>query len=397
MVEIAADALSQPAASSWPLVQATLGATLAWVIALHLAGHPDPFFAPMSAVVALNAPRGERGLQAVRLLAGIVLGILVGEAVVVLLGAAYAGVALASFLAMAIAHAAGGARIAVIQAGGSAILTVAVAGGEAGLERLLDALIGGGVAIVFSQVVFSPEPVALLRRAEADALREMAEALDLTAKTLGTVGLEHGELPLDALRQLRDRLAELGRLRKASGNVARHSAMWRSQAEPLVRERETAGQLDLLGGACVMLVRAAFAVDPAKRSRFTSAVQALAQVLKGLAQAPGDRDTRQSAADQALAVARRFARIDAAGDTNTALLTLMLRVVATDVIVFTGIDAAQAEAAIGRHEELNVPSPPSAPRAPFGLDRWGGRRSERESARELPGGAAQRADDHLED
>jgi len=287
VIENGADALRRPAASAWPLVQATLGATLAWVIARRVAGHPDPFFAPMSAVVALNAPRGERGLQAVRLLSGVLLGIVVGEAAVALLGAAYAGVAFASFVAMIIAHAAGAARIVVIQAGGSAILTVAVAGGEAGLHRLTDALIGGGVAIFFSQVLFSPEPVALLRDAEADALRGIADALDLTARTLES-DERQAERPLRALRDVRDRLAELARLRDASGNVARRSMIWRSQMAPVVRERENAEHLDLLGDACVMLARTAFAADLPDRRRFAAAVHELADVLAALdRKAPG--------------------------------------------------------------------------------------------------------------
>jgi uncharacterized membrane protein YgaE (UPF0421/DUF939 family) len=60
----------------------------------------------------------------------------------------------------------------IAQAAAGAILTVAVANGEAGTQRL----VGVGVALLFTQVLFSPEPLALLRRAEAAALADMAEA-----------------------------------------------------------------------------------------------------------------------------------------------------------------------------------------------------------------------------
>jgi uncharacterized membrane protein YgaE (UPF0421/DUF939 family) len=89
------------------------------------------------------------------------------------LGGGYGTLALATFVAMAIARALGGARVTVAQAAAGAILTVAVANGEAGPDRLVDALIGAGVALVFSQLLFSPEPVALLRRAEAAALADI--------------------------------------------------------------------------------------------------------------------------------------------------------------------------------------------------------------------------------
>ncbi len=378
----ASSALGRPAASAWPLLQATLGATLAWGVALHVAGHPDPFFAPVAAVVALNAPRGERGLQAVRLLAGVAVGIVVGEAAVLMLdaavgGAAYGGVALASFAAMAIAHAAGGARITVIQAGVGAILTVVAADGQAGVHRLIDAGIGGGVALLFSQVLFTPEPLALLRRAQADALDGIAGGLSLTARALETGDAAEAGRALAALRAVRDRLGELACLRRASCNVARHSARWRSQAAPLVRERENADQLDLLGGACVMLARAAFAAAPPEHRALAEGVRELSDALGALAHDPGDRDARQAAADRAFRLARA-----AAGPTLAATL---LRVAATDAMVYAGVDASEALAAVrGEAEDVVVPSLAPTPRAPFGLERRDARRPRPGSARELP-------------
>jgi hypothetical protein len=382
--------------AAWPLFQATAAATAAWAIASRFAGHPDPFFAPVAAVVALNAPRGERGLQAVRLLLGVVLGILVGELTVALVGGGAGWLAPASFVAMAAAHAAGGARIVVIQAGVGAILTVLAAGGQAGVHRLIDALIGGSVALLFSQVLFSPEPVSLLRRAEADALAGIAHGLDLTADALESDDVAVADQALATLRDLRDRLAELARLRTASGNVARHSAIWRSQRGPLVRERENADQLDLLAGGCVMLARTAFAIEPPERRALAPGVRDLASVLAALAQAPGDRDIRQRAADRALEASRDLAAGGAPSDPAVAVVHAVLRIVATDVMVFAGADAAQAAAAMLAAGELRVPDPPQAPRVPFGLDRWGGARRVRGSSRELPRREADAPDDDPE-
>jgi hypothetical protein len=53
-------------------VQGTAASTAAWVIATHVIDHHEPFFAPIAAVIALNAPLGERGLNAFRLLLGVV-------------------------------------------------------------------------------------------------------------------------------------------------------------------------------------------------------------------------------------------------------------------------------------------------------------------------------------
>ena len=144
---------------AWPLLQGTAAATVAWVIAVYVFDHHEPFFAPVAAVIALNTSLGERGLNTMRLLQGVVVGIVVGSVALAALGSGTGSLALATFVAMAIAFAARGARIVVAQAAVGAILTVAIGEGEAGVERLADALIGAGVALVFSQVLFSPEPV----------------------------------------------------------------------------------------------------------------------------------------------------------------------------------------------------------------------------------------------
>jgi len=136
------------------------------VIAKHVVGNHEPFFAPIAAAIGLNAARGERGRHAVRLLLGVVVGVIAGELTIAALGGGYGSLALAVFAATAVARALGGARIVIAQAAAGAILTVAVANGEAGTQRLVDALIGVGVALLFTQVLSSPEPLALLRRAE---------------------------------------------------------------------------------------------------------------------------------------------------------------------------------------------------------------------------------------
>jgi hypothetical protein len=355
---------------TWLVLQGTLAATAAWVIATRVVGNHEPFFAPIAAFVALNASLGERGRNAVRLLLGVVVGIIAGELTIAALGGGYGSLALAVFAATAVARALGGARIVIAQAATGAILTVAVANGEAGTQRLVDALIGVGVALLFTQVLFSPQPLALLRRAEAAALADMAAALRLTARALECDDDDVAEQAMSHLRTLRDRLSELGRTRAASGRVARRSAVWRSQMAPVVRETEDAGRLDLLGGSCLSLTRAAMATDRACRRRLAPHVREVADALGDLAVRPGDRSTRQQGADRALEVARRLAAGDMPSEAEAVAAIVGLRMVVSDLMVFAGVDAGQADAAVREGTgEFHVPAPPSSSRAPFGLGR----------------------------
>src|SRR4051794_12517399 len=165
---------------------------------------------------------------------------------------------------------------------------------------------------------------------------------------------------MSRLRTLRDRLSELNRTRAASGRVARRSAVWRSQIIPVVRETEDAGRLDLLGGSCLWLTRAAMAADQASRRRIAPHVAALADALGDLAGTPGDRSARQQAADRALEVARRLAAGEPPSEPDAIAALVGLRTVATDLMVFAGVDAEQAEAAVREGTgEFRVPAPPS--------------------------------------
>jgi fusaric acid resistance family protein len=355
---------------TWLVLQGTVAATAAWVIATRVVGNHEPFFAPIAAFVALNASRGERGRNALRLLLGVVIGIVAGELTILTLGGGYGSLALAVFAATAAARALGGAPIVIAQAAAGAILTVAVSNGEAGTQRLVDALIGVGVALLFTQVLFSPEPLALLRRAEATALADMAKALHLTAGALEQDDDDVAEQAMSQLRTLRDGLSELGRTRAASGRVARRSAVWRSQIAPVVRETEDAGRLDLLGGSCLTLTRIAMVTDEEYRRRLAPRVLELADALADLAGDPGDRATRQQAADRALDVARRLVTGHMPSEPEAIAATVAVRTVASDLMVFAGVDADVADAAVREGTgEFRVPAPPSSPRTPFGLRR----------------------------
>ncbi|MFE9172891.1 aromatic acid exporter family protein [Streptomyces kebangsaanensis] len=371
-------------ADLWPILQQTLAATGAWLIARHLALHHQPFFAPVAAVVALNASRGERGTNAVRLLLGVVIGILTAELALTTLGNhGYGTLAFATFTAMLVALLLGGERIVLAQAAVSAILAVVTSNAEAGPQRLTDALIGSGVALVASQIVFSPEPIALLRRAETTALRALADALELAALVLRrTDHVVTGQEVLDRLRTAREELVELDQARGRSTHIVGRSLLWRRQAAYVLRESVSAAQLLLLGGSCLTLVRTAMA---ARSDTFgtgsvpaeADAVLALSRAVGELGRAPEDLDVRRAAAGIALGVLRGPAKPGHGTEHNTYVLAVRVavRMVAVDVMVFAGVDkdkVAEAERA-GWEQEKTMEDHVRTPVKSF-LARLGGRR-----------------------
>jgi fusaric acid resistance family protein len=366
LADASSHAVRTTVADAWPLLQGTAAATAAWVIAKYVFDHEQPFFAPIAALVALNTSLGERGLNAVRLLQGVFLGIIVGEATLATLGGGYGSMAASILVATTLARTFGGIRIVIAQAAVSAILTVSLADAEAGLERLTDALIGAGVALVFSQLLFSPEPVGLLRRAEAAALERMARGLALTARALEQDDDELAEQAIDELRELPDDVAELHRVRRASSRVARRTLVWRGHSALVVHESENADHLDLLAGSCLLLVRFAPSLTPPEQRALEPSVRGLAGVLGQLAQGLGDREVRQLAADRALEVANAVSSTDAPAGSTLALSVTGVRLVSTDLMVFAGVDLDDAVAAVreGMFEQ-RLADVASAPRRRF--------------------------------
>ena len=364
------EALGRVRTYAWPLAQQAVAAMLAWIIATHLVDHREPFFAPMAAVIALNAPLGERGGNALRLLQGVVIGIVIGELAVGTLGSTAGALLLGTYLSTLLARALGGTALSVAQAAASAILTIVIANGHAGPDRLIDALIGGGVALVFSQIVFPPQPVRLLQRAEAGALNGVADALDLTAKAIEEDDPALRERALDGIRHIRDQMTDLARTRRASPRVASRSTAWRSQLDPVVKETENAGQLDLLGSSVLAVVRGAAAAGRESIELVARAIRELASVLRELAREPGDRATRQQAADSALKVARRLQADErvrgAAPDSALAAIIAAVRAVAADTMIYAGVDPDEATEAIESGAgDLEVRGPAPVRRSPF--------------------------------
>ena len=320
----------------WPIVHAVVAGTVAWLLAKNLTATRMPFFAPIAAVIALNASASERGANAVRLLLGVVIGILVGELTIALLGTGYRALAFAIGLAMALAIVVNFARLVIGQAAVSAMLIVTFAE-EASLHRLADALIGAGVALIISQLLFPVRVVAILRRAEANALAEMARMLDDTGRALARDDDSSTEETVDRLGGLSQPIANLTQTRESSRRTVRSSSIRLGDLEPITREDEHVDRLIYLGESCLTLARTTAAMSTEERQRFAPMVREIAEALDMLAKDLNNQATRQRAVDRALEAARPFGGRPTDDDPLTVSTHLAVMLVATDIILFAGI------------------------------------------------------------
>ncbi|MFI6162935.1 aromatic acid exporter family protein [Micromonospora haikouensis] len=210
----AADALRQRwqrlNALSAVVVQTSVAAAVAWALASRVVGNPEPVFAPISAVITLGISTGERYRRAVELVFGVAMGIAVGDALIWFIGTGGWQIGLAVALAMCAAVAAGGTAAVVGQAAASAVLIATLTPPSEGIyfSRVVDALIGGAVALVVMAVLLPVNPLTVVSRVAKPALGVLIDGLRGAARGLREQddGIAHDALVL--LSEGEDKLGE---------------------------------------------------------------------------------------------------------------------------------------------------------------------------------------------
>jgi uncharacterized membrane protein YgaE (UPF0421/DUF939 family) len=290
----AAEARGRLRSALWPAVQAAAAAGLAWLVAHDLLGHAQPFFAPIAAAIALSTSGVRRGRRILQMVAGVMLGIGVGEAASSVIGTSALSVGIVVLITMAAALLAGfgffsEGMMFVNQSTASAILVVALHKHGTGAERLVDALVGGTVAAAIGVGLFPAEPLALMRKAEREVLRSLAGALGRIGDLMHSGVRAEADWTLAAAQDIHSQLAALAAARmtaRASVRVA--PRRWRLRGAVALEDARI-GRLDLLANAVLSLFRvSADALDEgdALAAALSPSVVALADVLGTLAEAP---------------------------------------------------------------------------------------------------------------
>src|SRR4051812_20925702 len=189
----------------WPIVQTAVAATAAWVLASLVLPDGRPSFASIAAVICLGASHGQRGSKALQLVGGVVLGITVASALISLVGAGPLQIGLLVLLAMGAAVLLGGGELLTGEAAVSAILIVSLDPGSSDgftLNRILEAVIGGGVALAVSSLLFPADPVLPVARAGQAVFSGLGAALERLALAVDARDATAAGEALEAARAL---------------------------------------------------------------------------------------------------------------------------------------------------------------------------------------------------
>ena len=337
--------------SVWlPLIQVTGAAGVAWFIAYDVLDHPEPFFAPIAAILALSVSIGQRGRRAVEMMTGVVVGILIADAVIALFGNGALELTVAVGLSMTAAVILGGGMMFVNQAGASAAIVVALGASEAGTERILDAAVGGAVALIVSQLLFPPRPLGILLPARREALNGLRDGLAQMRGALLDPDGNHIDWALKTTGRIHDKLAKLSAARLLAAEIARTSPARRQDIPIVERSSEVAIVVDLLANATLTLIRDIVRLVDEEEKRPEWIPEALGRLSEGMTRltedessgldpGPGAEACREMA-HAAVATAARSGERDP--DWRVRRIAVDVRTVAVDMLRVTGIERRDA-------------------------------------------------------
>ncbi len=170
----------------WPIVQASLAAGAAYLLAQLVLGHDQPFFAAVAAWVCLGFSF-ERELRRVADVAvGVAVGVGIGEVIVGLIGAGWWQLTVVLLVSAVLARFIDRGPMLVTQAGVQAIVVVglpAAVAAEGAFGRWADAAVGGVVALAVTLLLPS-DPLRRLRSLAYEATTELAETLEAVGRGL---------------------------------------------------------------------------------------------------------------------------------------------------------------------------------------------------------------------
>jgi len=334
------------------ILQATLAATIAWVVATEVVGHERPFFAPVAAMITLGLTQGERGRRAVDVVLGVTLGIAIADLLVIGLGTGWWQLALVVALAMSVALLLGSGQMFAQQAAVSAALVATLQPPDGGVSfaRGVDALLGGSVALAVSALVLPAHPGRIVREAAAPVLAELAAVLEDIAEALAVRSREGAQAALARGRGI-DELAR---------NLDRALVVGRETVWLAPPRRRLLGTVDLYARAAVQIdlavrnvrvlarsARRAIDLDENVPPEVAESLHQLAAAVRGLREALDDPDRADAVREPALRAAGKATLVlERTGNLSVTVIVGQVRSTAVDLLRGSGMEYDEAAEAV---------------------------------------------------
>jgi Fusaric acid resistance protein-like len=352
--------------SGWlQILQTAVAACVAWFLAVLILGLERPTFAPIAAVIVLGLAVGERLRRALELTLAVAFGVVMADLLlsVVGVGALQAGVFVVLAMGLTVFLSAG--DLGVKEAAISAMIimfTYTPSAASFPIDRFLEALIGGGTALLINALL-PVNPERMVEDAAFPVFAESAAVLEEVADALEDGDAGRAQRAYVKARAIDARVAGLKEAVDAGRETARLAPPRRKSLGHMDLYAGAADQIDLMVRDVRALARAALSVvqpeaeDPVPE-RLLAAIRGLARATEALAaylQISGEppAETRRLALEAATEASALLEEDeDLARSLGANALVDQIHSSAVDLIGGTGMDRSEAlqalEEATGR-------------------------------------------------
>jgi uncharacterized membrane protein YgaE (UPF0421/DUF939 family) len=333
------------------MVQAAVAVAASWAVAKWLWGHDAPFFAPVSAIIALGQSYHERGRRAVELVVAVTIGVAIADLLAYQLGTGVPQLALAVFLSIGLGMFFGTSQLFVNQVAISAALVFTITPPTGGMSfaRTLDALTGGLIALAVAALILPADPVRMLRDAARPVLDELAATLENIAAALRGRDAGAAEAALVRARGIDELGARFFAATRESRDTTRISPARRRARGTVEFYSDAAMRIDLAIRNVRVLARGAMralALDENVPPEVAEALEDLARAVRALAGVLED-DELDAVRQPALRAAATATRV-LEGTTNMSVSVIVgqIRSTATDLLTGVGLTYQEATEAV---------------------------------------------------
>lgn len=219
----------------WRVAQCAVAAGVAWLLAVQLLGHEQPFLAPIAAVVGIGTAEGRKLRRVAEIVGGVAVGVLVADLLVAWLGTGTWQLVVVVALAMTVAVFADASPLLTTQAAVNGIIVATLLPDpDEGLSRWIDAAVGGAVALA----ALALAPLAAYRTGRETAAHvagRSAAALRACARAVREGDIGRADRALAHLRETDPELDHLVAALTEGEEVVKVSPIRRGQREQVAR------------------------------------------------------------------------------------------------------------------------------------------------------------------
>lgn len=330
-----------------PVLGASAAAGIAFAISRYGLGHEFPFFAPVSAWVALGFSADRPVRRVAELAIGVAVGVAFGDLIVHLIGSGWWQVSVVLAAAGLAGRFIDRGALLTTQAGVQAIVivglpTIQATGGPIG--RWTDALVGGGVALLVA-TLGSTDPRRRPRQQARNAMHELSAMLRDLAHGLRFDDPAGAEEALVRGRAAEPAFEDWRAGVKSSREIARVSPGWIKYTDELTTLQDAAAKADHAMRNARVIARRAVSILGTGRdlAQLSAAVADLADACVEIAVAFGtDRPLGRARADLLEIAGRMDPFTLTPHDLQAQSQVLLLRSLVVDLLEVAGVDPQAA-------------------------------------------------------